>query len=76
LSARLAKSFPLMLAGGLRPENVGQAIEQVRPAHVDVSSGVEIDGEKSPERIRAFVTNARSAFDRYSSSSSDTTTQV
>jgi phosphoribosylanthranilate isomerase len=76
LSTQLARSFPLMLAGGLRPENVGQAIDQVRPAHVDVSSGVEIDGEKSPELIRAFVTNARSALDRYSSSSSDTTTQV
>lgn len=63
LSAQLAKSFPLMLAGGLRPENVAEAIEVVRPAHVDVSSGVEIDGEKSPERIRAFVENARAAFD-------------
>jgi phosphoribosylanthranilate isomerase len=75
LSTRLANSFPLMLAGGLRPENVAQAIEQVRPAHVDVSSGVEIDGEKSPERIREFVESARSAFERYSSSSSETTTQ-
>lgn len=74
LSAQLARSFPLMLAGGLRPENVAQAIAQVRPAHVDVSSGVEIDGDKSPERIRAFVENARFAFDRYSSSSSETTT--
>lgn len=74
LAARMAASFPLMLAGGLSPENVGDAIEQVRPAHVDVSSGVEIDGEKSPERIRAFVANARAAFERYSSSSSETTT--
>jgi phosphoribosylanthranilate isomerase len=74
LATRLAKSFPLMLAGGLRPDNVAQAIEQVRPAHVDVSSGVEIDGEKSPERIQAFVENARIAFERYSSSSSETTT--
>ena len=63
-----------MLAGGLRPENVAEAIEQVRPAHVDVSSGVEIDGEKSPERIQAFVDNSRAAFVRYSSSSSETTT--
>lgn len=74
LSARLAESFPLMLAGGLRPDNVEGAIEQVRPAHVDVSSGVEIEGEKSPERILEFVENARAAFDRYSSSSSETTT--
>lgn len=75
LSARMAADYPLMLAGGLNPENVGDAIEQVRPAHVDVSSGVEIDGQKSPERIRAFVKNARDAFERYSSSSSETTTQ-
>jgi phosphoribosylanthranilate isomerase len=79
LSTQLARSFPLMLAGGLNPENVAEAIDQVRPAHVDVSSGVEIDGEKSPERIEAFVANARAAFERYSStpssssSSSDTT---
>lgn len=74
LSTRLAKTFPLMLAGGLKPDNVAQAIEQVRPAHVDVSSGVEIDGEKSPERIQTFVAHARAAFDGYSSSSSETTT--
>ncbi len=74
LSAQLARSFPIMLAGGLRPENVAEAIEQVRPAHVDVSSGVEIDCEKSPERIQAFVDNSRAAFVRYSSSSSETTT--
>jgi phosphoribosylanthranilate isomerase len=73
LSAKLAASFPIMLAGGLKPETVDEAIERVRPAHVDVSSGVEIDGEKSPERIRAFVQNARAAFDRYSSSSSEMT---
>lgn len=66
-----------MLAGGLNPENVAAAIEQVHPAHVDVSSGVEIDGVKSPERVRAFVQNARNAFDRYSSSSSsEITTQA
>lgn len=69
LSSRLAASFPLMLAGGLNPDNVADAIAQVRPAHVDVSSGVEVDGAKSPDLIRAFVTNARAAFVRYSSSS-------
>ncbi|MEZ4665125.1 MAG: phosphoribosylanthranilate isomerase [Thermomicrobiales bacterium] len=69
LSRRLAASFPLMLAGGLNPENVANAIAQVRPAHVDVSSGVEVDGIKSPELVRAFVANARAAFDTYSSAS-------
>lgn len=72
LAAQLARSFPVMLAGGLTPENVGDAIEQVRPVGVDVSSGVEVDGVKSSERIRAFVGNARTAFDRQSSSSEST----
>lgn len=69
LSSRLARTFPLMLAGGLNPENVARAIDEVRPAAVDVSSGVEVDGAKSPVLIRAFVTNARAAFASYSSPS-------
>ncbi len=73
LAASLAASFPIMLAGGLKPGNVAEAIERVRPAHVDVSSGVEMDGSKSPELIRAFVANARDGFDHYASSSEMTT---
>ncbi|MCO6414030.1 MAG: phosphoribosylanthranilate isomerase [Thiogranum sp.] len=47
---------PLILAGGLTPENVTQAIRLTRPFAVDVSSGVEIDkGIKSAERIDAFM---------------------
>lgn len=74
LAAKLAASFPIMLAGGLNPGNVADAIQQVRPAAVDVSSGVEVDGVKSPERIEAFVENARTAFASYSSASSEKTT--
>ncbi len=62
VAAELARQVPLMLAGGLNPENVGDAIARVRPAAVDVSSGVERDGIKDPDLIRRFVANARAAF--------------
>ncbi len=47
--------FPTVLAGGLDPGNVGQAIDWVRPWCVDVSSGIEVDGRKDPGRMREFV---------------------
>lgn len=49
----------LIAAGGLNPENVGEAVARLRPHVVDVSSGVETrPGIKSPEKIRAFIRNA------------------
>jgi phosphoribosylanthranilate isomerase len=51
---------PLILAGGLNPENVAEAVRLVQPYAVDVSSGVEIQpGIKSRERIVEFVKNAK-----------------
>jgi phosphoribosylanthranilate isomerase len=51
---------PLIAAGGLRPENVGEVARTVRPFAVDVSSGVEVErGVKSQEKIAAFVRNVR-----------------
>ncbi len=52
---------PLVLAGGLTPENVGAAIRRLRPYGVDVSSGVEGEekGVKSPARVRAFMDEVR-----------------
>ncbi|NOY82612.1 MAG: phosphoribosylanthranilate isomerase [Kiritimatiellaeota bacterium] len=62
VSARLVRDCPLpvLLAGGLTPENVVCAIRAVRPDGVDVNSGVEDDcGDKSVTRCRAFVAAAR-----------------
>ena len=54
---------PVILAGGLTPENVGAAIAAVRPAGVDAHTGVEdAAGAKDPERLRRFVAAARAAF--------------
>jgi phosphoribosylanthranilate isomerase len=55
-------SLPLVLAGGLTPDNVAAAIEAVAPNGVDVASGVEREpGRKDPDLIARFVTTARSA---------------
>jgi phosphoribosylanthranilate isomerase len=71
LAERLATSLaqPMILSGGLTPDNVGSAVRALRPWAVDVSSGVEEIGEdgrprkgiKDPARIDAFIRGVRNA---------------
>jgi phosphoribosylanthranilate isomerase len=59
LAREVASRLPIVLAGGLTPGNVGEAVRTVRPWGVDVSSGVETGGAKDPSKVRAFVQAAK-----------------
>lgn len=59
VSREIARKFAIFLAGGLNGENVERAIRLVRPAGVDVSSGVERNGFKDEELVRIFVRRAK-----------------
>lgn len=60
--ATMPQAVPMMLAGGLRPDNVAEAITRLRPWGIDVVSGVEsAPGKKDPVKLHEFIANARAA---------------
>jgi|TARA_B110000263_G_scaffold15694_1_gene12703 anthranilate synthase/indole-3-glycerol phosphate synthase/phosphoribosylanthranilate isomerase len=60
LAKNAAKKIPLILAGGLTPENVRAVVRAVKPWAVDVSSGTETDGLKDYKKVASFIENAKS----------------
>ena len=61
LAREAARRWPVILSGGLTPENVADAIEAVHPRGVDVSSGVETDKAKDLDKIARFIAAAQSS---------------
>lgn len=61
----IAVRYPIVIGGGLDPENVAEAVRQVNPIGVDVSSGIETDGVKDPAKMLAFARDARAAAPQY-----------
>jgi phosphoribosylanthranilate isomerase len=60
IARRAAADYPLIIAGGLNPENVERVVAALKPWGVDVSSGVESGGLKDIEKIRAFIAAVKS----------------
>lgn len=64
IAAEAALRFPVIIAGGLRPDNVRRLIRNVSPIGVDVSTGVETDGHKDIHKVTDFIRAVRLAHNR------------
>ncbi len=64
LAVPIAREFSVIIAGGLKPDNVGEAIKVISPWGVDVSSGVETKGVKDMEKVSKFIEAVRGADER------------
>ena len=65
VARQVARRFPVMVAGGLTPDNVGPLVGEVRPWGVDVSTGVETSGRKDVSKIKDFIRVVRQADDNH-----------
>ncbi len=59
VASGVAKRIPVIIAGGLNPENIAGVVDEVHPWGVDVSSGVEVDGKKNTTRIKEFISEVK-----------------
>ncbi|OGO60931.1 MAG: N-(5'-phosphoribosyl)anthranilate isomerase [Chloroflexi bacterium RBG_19FT_COMBO_48_23] len=61
LARKVSAEFPVLVAGGLNPINVGQVVKEIKPWGVDISSGIETDGQKDTVKIKEFIQAVRAA---------------
>ncbi len=61
LAGEVSARFPVIIAGGLTPANVEQLVKEANPWGVDVSTGVEVNGQKDASKIRDFIESVRNA---------------
>jgi phosphoribosylanthranilate isomerase len=59
IAEEAASRYPVIVAGGLTPENIGNLVKRIKPWGVDVSSGVEENGRKSERKITNFITTVK-----------------